>query len=91
MCSPRKAAKIAQNSYEPTHRVMNRCVEAFGFSRNRSYIYGMKVEIMEHNNLNGLNKRQVMQIIRRKMIQKSVPSKKVYSRKNRKQQKDLEN
>jgi len=51
----------------------------------------MKVEIMEHNNLNGLNKRQVMQIIRRKMIQKSVPSKKVYSRKNRKQQKDLEN
>ena len=70
---------------------MNRCAEAFGFPRNYSYIYDMEVEIMERNNLNGLSKRQVMQIIRRKMIQKSIPSKKVYSRKNRKQQKDLEN
>ena len=33
--------------------------------------------------LNGLTKRHVAQIIRRKMTQKSVQSKKVYSRKNK--------
>lgn len=33
--------------------------------------------------INGLSKRHAAQIIRRKMIQKSVPNKKVYSRKNK--------
>lgn len=42
----------------------------------------------DENKLNGLSIRHVAQIVRRKMIQKSVPSKKNYSRKNLK--KDLE-
>ena len=50
------------------------------------YIYGM---MKEENKLNGLNQRHVAQIVRRKMIQRMKPSKKVYSRKNLK--KDLEN
>lgn len=33
--------------------------------------------------INGLSLRHVAQIVRRKMIQKSVPSKKVYSRKQK--------
>jgi len=33
--------------------------------------------------INGLNKRHIAQIIRRKMTQKSVQSKKTYSRKNK--------
>ena len=37
--------------------------------------------------INGLSLRHVAQIVRRKMIQKSVPSKKVYSRKQNKQTK----
>jgi len=49
------------------------------------YIYGM---MKEENKLNGLNQRHVAQIVRRKMIQRMKPSKKVYSRKNLK--KDLE-
>ena len=49
------------------------------------YIYHM---MKEERKIDGLNARHVAQIVRRKMIQKSVPSKKVYSRKNLK--KDLE-
>lgn len=36
----------------------------------------------KEDKINGLSKRHVAQIIRRKMIQKSVPSKKTYTRKN---------
>jgi hypothetical protein len=36
------------------------------------------------NTINGLSERHVAQIIRRKMIQKSKPSGKLYSRKNQK-------
>jgi hypothetical protein len=36
----------------------------------------------EEITINGLSLRHVAQIVRRKMIQKSVPSKKVYSRKH---------
>lgn len=43
----------------------------------------------EEIKINGLSLRHVAQIVRRKMIQKSVPSKKVYSRKNK--HKDMEN
>jgi len=57
----------------------------FGYARSPSYIYGM---MKEENKLNGLNQRHVAQIVRRKMIQRMKPSKKVYSRKNLK--KDLE-
>jgi hypothetical protein len=41
------------------------------------------------NNIEGLNKRHVSQIIRRKMITSIKPSKKIYNRKNNK--KNLEN
>ena len=37
---------------------------------------------MKDNKINGLNKRHVAQIIRRNMIQRTKPSKKVYSRKS---------
>jgi hypothetical protein len=37
----------------------------------------------EEIKINGLSLRHVAQIVRRKMIQKSVPSKKVYSRKQK--------
>ena len=57
-----------------------------GFVISLSYIYIM---MKEERKIDGLNARHVAQIVRRKMIQKSVPSKKVYSRKNLK--KDVEN
>lgn len=38
----------------------------------------------QENSFNNLNKRQVAQIIRRKMISKIKPSKKIYSRKKEK-------
>jgi len=57
-----------------------------GFVISLSYISNM---MKEERKIDGLNARHVAQIVRRKMIQKSVPSKKVYSRKNLK--KDLEN
>ena len=56
-----------------------------GFVISLSYISNM---MKEERKIDGLNARHVAQIVRRKMIQKSVPSKKVYSRKNLK--KDLE-
>ena len=56
----------------------------FGYARSPSYIYSMKDE----NKIDGLNVRHVAQIVRRKMITRTKPSKKVYSRKNLK--KDLE-
>jgi hypothetical protein len=37
----------------------------------------------EEIKINGLSLRHVAQIVRRKMIQKSVPSKKVYNRKDK--------
>jgi len=37
---------------------------------------------MKDETINGLNKRHAAQIIRRNMIQKTKPSKKIYSRKN---------
>ena len=43
----------------------------------------------EEITINGLSLRHVAQIVRRKMIQKSVPSKKVYSRKDKHKQKDF--
>ena len=48
------------------------------------YIYDI---MKEQDKINGLNKGQVKQIIRRNMITRIKPSKKVYSRKNLK--KDL--
>ena len=56
----------------------------FGYTKSPSYIYSMKDE----NKINGLDVRHVAQIVRRKMITRTKPSKKVYSRKNLK--KDLE-
>lgn len=50
------------------------------------YICVMKKEEIT---INGLSLRHVAQIVRRKMIQKSVPSKKVYSRKDKHKQKDF--
>ena len=49
------------------------------------YIYHM---MKEEHKIDGLNVRHVAQIVRRKMITRTKPSKKVYSRKNLK--KDLE-
>ena len=43
-----------------------------------SYIY---VIMKEQDNFNGLNKRHVAQIIRRNMVTRTKPSKKVYDRK----------
>lgn len=40
---------------------------------------------------NGLSERHISQIIRRNMITKVKPSKKIYSRKNKNYKKDLEN
>jgi len=48
------------------------------------YIYDI---MKEQDKIDGLNKRHVAQIIRRNMVQRVKPSKKVYSRKNLK--KDL--
>jgi hypothetical protein len=52
--------------------------KGFGFAGSLSYIY----TIMKEDNFNGLSKGQVKQIIRRNMITKIKPSKKVYSRKS---------
>jgi hypothetical protein len=56
-----------------------------GFVISLSYIYHM---MKEEHKINGLDVRHVAQIVRRKMITRTKPSKKVYSRKNLK--KDLE-
>ena len=58
----------------------------FGYAKSLSYIYHM---MKEEHKINGLDVRHVAQIVRRKMITRTKPSKKVYSRKNLK--KDLEN
>ena len=55
-----------------------------GFRQPFLYIYGI---MKEQDTFGGLSKGQVKQIIRRNMITKVKPSKKVYSRKNLK--KDL--
>ena len=60
--------------------------KGFGFAGSLSYIDDM---MKDERKLDGLSVRHIAQIVRRKMIQKSVPSKKNYSRKNLK--KDLEN
>jgi hypothetical protein len=57
-----------------------------GFATPFSYIYGM---MKDERKLDGLSVRHVAQIVRRKMITRTKPSKKNYSRKNLK--KDLEN
>lgn len=46
-----------------------------------SYIY---VIMKEQDKINGLNKRHVAQIIRRNMVERVKPSKKVYDRKKEK-------
>jgi len=56
-----------------------------GFRQPFLYIYHM---MKEEHKINGLDVRHVAQIVRRKMITRTKPSKKVYSRKNLK--KDLE-
>ena len=58
--------------------------ERSGFATLFLYIYGI---MKEQDKFSGLSKGQVKQIIRRNMITKIKPSKKVYSRKNLK--KDL--
>ena len=60
--------------------------KGFGCARSLSYIYGM---MKDDRKLDGLSVRHVAQIVRRKMITRTKPSKKNYSRKNLK--KDLEN
>jgi hypothetical protein len=52
--------------------------KGFGFAGSLSYIY---VIMKEQDNFNGLNKRHVAQIIRRNMVTRTKPSKKVYDRK----------
>jgi hypothetical protein len=58
--------------------------KGFGCVRSLSYIYGM---MKDERKLDGLSVRHVAQIVRRKMITKTKPSNKNYSRKNLK--KDL--
>jgi hypothetical protein len=58
--------------------------KGFGCVRSLSYIYGM---MKDDRKLDGLSVRHVAQIVRRKMITKTKPSNKNYSRKNLK--KDL--
>ena len=60
--------------------------KGFGFAESLSYIYNM---MKDERKLDGLGVRHVAQIVRRKMITRTKPSKKTYSRKNLK--KDLEN
>lgn len=48
----------------------------------KAFKIGMKKR--KQNTINGLSERHVSQIIRRKMIQKVKPSKKIYNRKKRK-------
>ena len=60
--------------------------KGFGCARSLSYIYGM---MKDDRKLDGLSVRHVAQIVRRKMITRTKPSNKNYSRKNLK--KDLEN
>ena len=59
--------------------------KGFGFAGSLSYIYAI---MKEQDNFNGLNKRHVTQIIRRNMVTRTKPSKKVYDRK--KERKGLE-
>jgi hypothetical protein len=60
--------------------------KGFGFAGSLSYIDDM---MKDDRKLDGLSVRHVAQIVRRKMITRTKPSKKKYSRKNLK--KDLEN
>ena len=60
--------------------------KGFGYVRSLSYIDDM---MKDDRKLDGLSVRHVAQIVRRKMITRTKPSKKNYSRKNLK--KDLEN
>jgi hypothetical protein len=60
--------------------------KGFGFAGSLSYIDDM---MKEDRKLDGLSVRHVAQIVRRKMITRTKPSSKNYSRKNLK--KDLEN
>jgi hypothetical protein len=60
--------------------------KGFGFAGSLSYIDDM---MKDERKLDGLSVRHVAQIVRRKMITRTKPSKKNYSRKNLK--KDLEN
>jgi hypothetical protein len=60
--------------------------KGFGFAGSLSYIDDM---MKDDRKLDGLSVRHVAQIVRRKMITRTKPSKKNYSRKNLK--KDLEN
>ena len=52
--------------------------------------YVMKEDKKDTDILNGLNLRHVAQIVRRKMITKSVPSKKNYTRKKKHKNRDDE-
>jgi hypothetical protein len=60
--------------------------KGFGFAGSLSYIDDM---MKDDRKLDGLSVRHVAQIVRRKMITRTKPSSKNYSRKNLK--KDLEN
>ena len=60
--------------------------KGFGFAGSLSYIDDM---MKDDRKLDGLSVRHVAQIVRRKMITRTKPSNKNYSRKNLK--KDLEN
>ena len=60
--------------------------KGFGFAGSLSYITDM---MKDERKLDGLSVRHVAQIVRRKMITRTKPSNKNYSRKNLK--KDLEN
>jgi hypothetical protein len=60
--------------------------KGFGFAGSLSYIDDM---MKDERKLDGLSVRHIAQIVRRKMITRTKPSKKNYSRKNLK--KDLEN
>jgi len=60
--------------------------KGFGFAGSLSYIDDM---MKDERKLDGLSVRHVAQIVRRKMITRTKPSSKNYSRKNLK--KDLEN
>ena len=57
--------------------------KGFGFAGSLSYINDMMKE-QDENKFNGLSRGQVKQIIRRNMITKVKPSKKVYDRKKEK-------